>query len=100
MGGARAMRRAARVDDNQAELVKQLRKAGATVQHLHTQGRGCPDLLVGWRGLNLLFEVKDPNKPPSARLLTDDEREWHAKWRGQVHVIETAEEALEVMGRD
>jgi hypothetical protein len=27
---------------------------------LHTVGRGCPDILVGWHGLNYLFEVKQP----------------------------------------
>jgi hypothetical protein len=31
-------------------------------------GRGVPDLLVGWRGTNLLLEVKDGNKPQSARI--------------------------------
>lgn len=32
--------RAARVDQNQAEIVAALRKAGASVQHLHTIGKG------------------------------------------------------------
>lgn len=81
------MRRAAKVDANQTEVVKALRKIGATVQPLHTVGRGCPDLLVGWRQKNFLFEVKDGNKPPSARELTPDEKRWIADWRGPVFVV-------------
>ena len=43
---------AARVDANQPEIVKALRGVGATVQHLHKVGQGCPDLMVGWRLLH------------------------------------------------
>lgn len=48
------MRRRARVDDNQAEIVKVLRQLGATVRPTHTVGDGFPDLVVGWRGKNYL----------------------------------------------
>lgn len=36
-------RRKARVDANQSEVVAAFRAAGATVQHLHMVGGGCPD---------------------------------------------------------
>lgn len=88
------MRRAARVDANQGEIVAALRKLGASVQPIHTIGQGCPDLLVGFKGRNALFEVKDGNKPPSARALTGDEVEWISEWRGSVHVVESAEQAI------
>jgi len=88
------MRRAAKVDANQAEIVAALRKIGATVQPLHAVGQGCPDLLVGWRGMTSLLEVKDGKKPPSARKLTEDQERWHAEWRGQVAVVETVEQAI------
>jgi hypothetical protein len=52
------VRRAAKVDANQREVVAALRGAGATVQLLHAVGEGCPDLLVGYRGGNYLLEVK------------------------------------------
>ena len=64
------MRRAARADSNQAEIVDALRKVGASVQPIHTVGGGVPDLLVGFRGQNYLFEVKDGEKAPSDRRLT------------------------------
>lgn len=88
------MRRAARVDANQAEIVKALRKIGATVQPLHGVGNGCPDILVGWRQQNFLFELKDGEKPPSARQLTEDEKDWIAGWKGPVFVVTSALEAV------
>lgn len=60
---------------------------GATVQPLHTVGRGCPDLLVGYGGTNYLLEVKDGLKSPSQRKLTPDEQTWHDEWRGHVTVV-------------
>ena len=92
-------RRAAKVDANQKIIVKALRDAGATVQHLHAVGAGCPDLLVGHRGLSHLVEVKDGKKPPSARKLTPDQVVWHRDWRGSpVHVVKSVTEALAVLG--
>lgn len=77
------MRRKARVDANQGEVVAGFRCAGATVQSLAPVGDGCPDLLIGFRGRNYLVEVKDGSKPPSARGLTRDQMEWVEGWRGQ-----------------
>ena len=91
------MRRAAKVDNNQTEIVAALRKIGATVQPLHAVGQGCPDILVGWRGMNTILEIKDGKKPPSARKLTEDQEKWHAAWRGQVTVVETVEQAIEAV---
>jgi hypothetical protein len=93
------MRRAAKVDANQAEIVEALRRIGASVQPLHAVGQGCPDLLVGWRGIVSLLEVKDGSKPPSARKLTEDQVKWHAEWRGQVAVVENVEQAIEAITR-
>ena len=99
-GEVAAVRRAAKVDDNQEQLVYELRQLGYSVQSIATVGKGCPDLLVGRRNRNWLFEVKDPAKWPSARALTKDEVEWHAFWKGQVTTIETVEQALVVMEKD
>jgi len=92
------VRTKARTDANQADLVEALRACGASVQPLHAVGRGCPDLLIGIGGHNLLLEVKDGSKPPSKRTLTDDQVRWHAEWRGQVCVVSSAVEALEACG--
>lgn len=87
-----------KTDANQAAIVRTLRQAGASVQPIHMVGSGTPDLLVGYRGLNFVLEVKDGSKPPSARRLTPDEREWHDAWRGQVWIVETEDEALRAVG--
>lgn len=92
-------RRAARVDANQKDIVAALRGVGASVTPIHTVGQGCPDLLVGYRGKNFLFEVKDGAKPPSARQLTDDEAVWFGNWKGEAHVIESAQQAVDVVLR-
>jgi hypothetical protein len=88
------MRRAAKVDRNQAEIVQSLRSIGATVQPLHAVGEGCPDLLVGFRGVNYLIEVKDWQNPPSKRQLNAVQEEWHGGWKGQVAKIETVDAAI------
>jgi hypothetical protein len=91
------MRRANRIDDNQNDIVAALRKAGATVRVI-SQGEGIPDLLVGFRGETILFEVKDGNKPPSARTLTPAEKKFFDEWEGGLCVIvKSVEDALEML---
>ena len=91
------MRRAARVDENQGLIVKALRACGATVRII-TQGDGIPDLLVGYRGHTILMEVKDGNKPPSARQLTPAEQIFFDQWTGgKLFIVNSVEEALEVL---
>lgn len=78
-----------RTDANQQDIIDALRDIGASVQDLHTVGKGCPDLLVGYRGVNYLLEVKH-----RAGKLTGKEPEWHADWRGQVCTVWTVEQAI------
>lgn len=92
------MRRAANVDRNQSEIVKDLRKLGCTVQHLHMVGAGCPDIAVGWQGKTYLLEIKDGSQPPSKRALTEPEEIWHRDWRGHVATVTNIQEALEAIG--
>lgn len=91
-------RRAAKVDDNQREIVEAVLKAGASVLYLHGVGMGAPDLCIGFRGRNWLLEVKDGNKPPSARKLNKMQERWHQQWNGQVAVVESPEDALRAIG--
>lgn len=88
------MRKRGRVDSNQSRIVKELRQAGCSVAMTSDLGCGFPDILVGLKGVNVLAEIKDPNQPPSKRRLTADEKDFHDSWRGQVCVIETAEDLL------
>lgn len=86
-----------RVDANQAEIVTALRRLGCTVMSIASVGNGCPDLVIGVQGRNVLLEVKDGRKPPSARKLTPAEREWIDAWRGQVNVVESVDDAIEAV---
>ena len=52
------MRRAAKVDANQTEIIAALRQSGAAVVSLAFAGQGIPDLLVSFKGLTLLMEIK------------------------------------------
>lgn len=93
---------ARKVDGNQAGIVKALEARGASVEtKLSRAGGGVPDLLVGYKGVNLILEVKDPDAPLPSNVSANDplklnpaQREWHQNWQGQVHVVFSAEDAL------
>ena len=87
-----------RIDRNQPEIVKAIRKIpGATVRHTHVIGDGFVDIIVGFKGVNYLLEIKDPSQPPSARKLTKDEQKFHNEWTGQKAVIETINDVLKLI---
>lgn len=97
--------RAAAVDANQAAVVKALRQIGCDVYVASSFGQGFPDLVVllpGAKGSRrvMLLEVKDGDKPPSARKLTPDQVKFHETWGGaSVRVVDSVEAAIEaVMG--
>lgn len=89
--------RAKKVDLNQMEITATLRKLGATVQSLATVGYGCPDLLVGFNGVNYLMEIKNGDQVPSAQKLTPDQIKWHSEWCGEVHVVRSLDDVLQVL---
>ena len=82
--------RRSRPDDNQSQVVKDLRKLGYSVLPVGQFALGF-DLIVGRNGRNFLFELKDPAKPPSARKLTKAETEFVNTWRGRVAVVTDVE---------
>jgi len=87
-------RYAARIDANATDIVKALRTAGAVVRII-TQGDGIPDLLVGYNGQTILMEVKDGDKCPSARKLTDAEQLFFDRWTGgRLCIVNSVEDAL------
>lgn len=87
------MRRAARTDANQQAIVDALRAAGASVQVI-----GKPvDLLVGYRGRNLLMECKDGGKTPGNRPLTKAQKAFVPAWGGHVVIVLDAAHALRML---
>ena len=91
------MRRANRIDANQNEIVDALRAAGAVVRII-SQGEGIPDLLVGYNGFTILMEVKDGDKVPSKRKLTEAEQKFFDEWEGGLLVIvNNVQEAVDML---
>lgn len=92
------MRKAAKRDKNEREIIETLTAIGCTVQQL--SAKGVPDLLVGFQDpetgqpTNLLMEIKD-----KGGTLTPDQVAWINTWEGQVYVVYTVQEALLAVGR-
>ena len=82
---------AARIDNNQVEIVSGLRKAGYSVLSLPL-GRGVPDLLVASRTKTVLMEVKD-----GKHKLNKMQIAWHDAWAAPVEVVRSLQDALLVM---
>jgi hypothetical protein len=85
------MRRAARVDANQEQIVSALRGAGAYVWII-----GLPvDLLVGYKGHSFLMEIKSTSK----KRLTGLQADFFDKWMGGTLCrVDDAESALRMIG--
>ena len=94
------MKRNAKVDSNQSEIVSALRRVGCYVLHLH-QLKNCFDLLICWRGQTWCVEVKDGSKPPSKRKLTEGEQACKDELERvgvKYHIIESVDQALRLVG--
>lgn len=87
-----------RRDSNQAQIVEDIRSCGISVLNLADVGGGAGDILCGYRGVNYFFEVKNSKARKSERKLRPGQVDFHQSWRGQIARIETADEALHVMG--
>ena len=84
-----------KTDNNQQDIIDNLRSVGATVQDLSAVGNGCPDIMVGIFGKTFLMEIKNPE---TRNNLTTDQIIWHDKWKGHKSVVRTVDEALTVIG--
>lgn len=89
--------RARRVDSTHREIVRTLRSVGASVFAVSPTGSadaGAPDLVVGFRRVTYLLEVKTPGQKPRQNQVT-----WHEGWRGApVVVVWTPGDALRAIG--
>jgi hypothetical protein len=93
------MRRAAKVDSNQKEIVAALRKRGAVVL-ITSQLKNAFDILVGYNGKLFIVEIKDGSVPPSARKLTEGElrcKELFESVGVTYHVVTSIEDALSLL---
>jgi hypothetical protein len=87
-----------RVDQNQAEIVEALRAIpGVKVAVTSAVGSGFGDIIVGYRGFNFMFEIKDPTKPKADQELTPDQKKFHSEWTGQVQKVFSLKEIITAM---
>lgn len=85
-----------KIDANQAAIVRALKDIpGLSVLDIHNSNLS--DVIVGFRGRNILLEIKNPDVKPSDRKLTERERIFHSSWHGQIAVVHTLDEALAVI---
>ena len=90
------MRRAARRDHGEQDIIKAMRACGAYVKVINDEGTF--DLLCWYNGRTLLLEIKDGTKPPSARRLTDAEQKFHDEWPGDnLYILNSVQEALDLL---
>lgn len=87
-----------RTDRNHAEIINSLRKIpGISVFSTHAIGKGFPDIVVGYKQKNYLFEIKDELKSPSQKKLTLSEIEFQLKWKGQYDIVENLSQILTII---
>lgn len=84
------MRRAARVDDNQKEIVEAFRKLGWSVLII-SQLKNCCDIIVSKNGRTIAVEIKDGKKPPSAQKLTEGELKFKESWQGEYKIVNSVD---------
>ena len=85
-------RRAAKVDQNQKLIVRQLRQ----IPNI-TVAVGHDDILVGYRGRTYWFEIKRPEVIGKDGLvrpskITDSEKKLRDEWQGHYAVVSTFDE--------
>ena len=87
-----------RTDANHKEIVDAIRKIPfLSVFSTHAIGKGFPDIVIGYKGINYLVEIKDGAKTKSQKKLTEDEIKFHQSWFGQIIVCECVKDVLQLL---
>lgn len=86
-----SFRRAAKVDKNQPEIVRALRKMGWYVLII-SQLKNCCDIIISKNGVTVAVEIKDGSLPLSQRRLSDGELKFKDEWQGNYLIIESIED--------
>jgi hypothetical protein len=91
-------RTAAKIDENQPDIVKTLRSIpGVTVELNHD------DILVGYKGVTYWFEIKDPaktlNKDGTYRkgAIKPSQKKLLKEWTGHYEVVNSIDQILKTL---
>lgn len=90
------MRRASKQDGNHGIIAEAFKKLGWSWANTHQIGKGFPDGVAGKHKRNLLIEIKDGSLAPSAQKLTDDEKDFHRDWQGDVRIVRCVDDVIAV----
>ena len=90
-----SFRRAARVDENQPEIVKVFRGLGWTVLII-SQLKNCCDIIVSKNGRTVAVEIKDGKKTPSQQKLSKGEIEFRDSWQGEYKLVNCVDDVIEL----
>ena len=89
------MRRAAKVDVNQPEIVKEFRSLGWYVLII-SQLKNCCDIIVSKNGRTIAVEIKDGSQPPSKQKLTEGEAKFMNEWQGEYKIINSVDAVIKL----
>ena len=82
-----------RSDDNTFLIKDHLDNIPGISYKFVSQVDGFVDMVVGWRGINYLWELKsDKGK------LSKSQKDFHLQWSGTISVIRTIEDADKALG--
>ena len=79
-------RRANRRDANHRDIIEEFKRLGWSVLDI-ADLKNCCDLMVAKCGHTIAIEVKDGEKPPSARKLTSGEESFRERWTGNYKIV-------------
>jgi Holliday junction resolvase len=83
-----------RVDENQKQIVHAFIALGASVLNLSRVGEGCPDILIGYKGVTCLVEIKSNEKAK----FTEAQIKFMQSWRGgPVSRIDSVDAAIRII---
>ena len=92
-------RQAARIDANQPAIVKALRKIPGVTVYLDVD-----DILVGYKGVNYWYEIKDPEKIFNKDMtfkkgaIKDSQIKLLAEWKGHYKIVWNLDMILKDIG--
>lgn len=85
-------------DSVHASIVQELRQLGASVLETHALGDGAPDLIVGFRGVTALVELKNGARyhqtVTKMRQRLETQQAYLDAWRGGPAFVATSTEGI------
>ncbi len=79
-----------RTDSNQSEILDALRAIGCSV-FVTSHVRGFVDIVVGYRGINYLFEIKTLKGK-----VNKTQTKLHSEWQGKIHVVRCIDDCISI----